>query len=155
MNNLFYKEIKIYFIKQYMNDILERIKKVEALILWAKSDWEKKAAEAAKERILKKYPEIDRLKDKKEYKIHTQDSWHKKLFIAICRKYWINPFRYYRQKYTTVMININEKFLDEVLRPEYLEYSKYLEDLLWDVIGDLINKIHKDQEEVIIRWSLE
>ena len=137
-----------------MQDILERIKKVEALISWAKSEWEKQAAMFAKERILKKYPEIENTQNKKEYKIYTQDSWHKKLFSAICRKYWIKPYRYYRQKYTTVNININEDFLNEVLWKEYLEYSEILEKLVWDVTWDLINKIHKDEEETVIRGSL-
>ena len=80
-----------------MQNILERIKKVEALISWAKSDWEKNAAMAAKERIFKKYPELDIKNNIVEYTIKTQDSWHKKLFVAICRKYNIKPYRYYRQ----------------------------------------------------------
>jgi hypothetical protein len=65
-----------------------------------------------------------------EYTIKTQDSWHKKLFVAICNKYDIKTYRYYRQKYTTVMIKINEIFLNEVLWKEYLEYSGILEELV-------------------------
>jgi len=137
-----------------MQNILERIKKVEALISWAKSDWEKNAAMAAKERIFKKYPELDIKNNIVEYTIKTQDSWHKKLFVAICRKYNIKPYRYYRQKYTTVMIKINEVFLHEILWKEYLEYSEILEELISWITDEVINKIHKEENEEIIKWEL-
>lgn len=137
-----------------MQDILERIKKVEALIDWAKSVWEKNAAIAARERILKKYPELDIKNNIIEYTIKTQDFWHKKLFVAICRKYNIKPYRYYRQKYTTVTIKINEIFLNEVLWKEYLEYSKILEELVWWITDELINKIHEEEEEEVLKGKL-
>jgi len=137
-----------------MQDILERIKKVEALIVWAKSEWEKNAAEAAKKRILEKYPEIDNANKKVEFTISTSGSWHKKLFHALCRKYWIKPYRYYRQKYTTVMIMVNENFLNEVLWVEYEKYVKILEELVWGITDDIINQIHEEKEETIIRWEL-
>lgn len=137
-----------------MQNILERIKKVEALINWAKSDWEKNAAMAAKERILKKYPELDIKNNILEYTIKTQDSWHKKLFVAICNKYWVETYRYYRQRYTTVMVKANEVFLNEVLWKEYLEYSKILEELIWWITDEVISKIHKEEEEKIVKGKL-
>lgn len=89
-----------------MEDLLERIKKIESLILGAKTEGEKQAAISAKERILKKYPELEIHKNPKEYALYTQDNWHKKLLLAICRKYGVKPYRYYRQKYTTVMVQL-------------------------------------------------
>lgn len=87
-----------------MSDILEKIKKIEALISGATTYGEKIAAMSAKQRILDKYPELDLTKQVKEWTIRTQDNWHKKLFIALCGKYELKPYRYYRQKYTTVMV---------------------------------------------------
>ena len=87
--------------------------------------------------------------------MYTQDNWHKKLLIALCRKYEIKPYRYYRQKYTTVMVRINEKFLQQVLWPEYLEYSAHLESIVEGITDDLINKIHAAEEEDIIEGNLE
>ena len=138
-----------------MEDLLERIKKIESLILGAKTEGEKQAAISAKERILKKYPELEIHKNPKEYALYTQDNWHKKLLLAICRKYGVKPYRYYRQKYTTVMVRINEDFLNKVLWKEYLEYSELLGKLVEEITDDLISKIHKHEEEDIIQGNLK
>ncbi|MCB9298570.1 MAG: hypothetical protein H6559_36470 [Lewinellaceae bacterium] len=138
-----------------MEDLLERIKKIESLILGAKTEGEKQAAIFAKERILKKYPELEIHKNPKEYALYTQDNWHKKLLLAICRKYGVKPYRYYRQKYTTVMVRINEDFLNKVLWKEYLEYSELLGKLVEEITDDLISKIHKHEEEDIIQGNLK
>lgn len=108
-----------------MEDLLEKIRKIEALIEGAKTGGEKNAAISAKNRIHKKLIAEEKTQ-KKEYSLYTQDSWHKKLLVAICRKYGVRPYRYKRQKYTTVMVNINEQFLEDVLWKEYLEYSAHL-----------------------------
>ena len=139
-----------------MADILDKIKKIEALILGATTVGEKIAAISAKQRILDKYPGIEINKQQKEWALRTQDNWHKKLLIALCRKYEIKPYRYARQKYTTVMVKINEEFLNKVLWPEYLEYSKHLEQLMEEIANDLINKIYQpENEEIIIQGELQ
>ena len=138
-----------------MEDLLERIKKIERLIIGATTEGEKKAAISAKARILKKYPEVEVHKNPKEYALYTSDNWHKKLLIAICRKYGVKPYRYHRQKYTTVMVRINEEFLNNVLWKEYLEYTKHLEKLVEEITDDLINKIHEYEEEDLIHGNLK
>jgi hypothetical protein len=138
-----------------MFDILDRIRKIEALILGASTPGEQIAALNAKDRILKRYPELELNKNTKEYALHTLDNWHKKLLLAICHKYGIKPYRYRRQKYTTVMVNINEQFLNEVLWKEFLQYSKELEALIQDITDTLINKICKPEDEIIIQGELE
>lgn len=138
-----------------MNDLLERIKKIEALINGATTAGEENAARSAKDRLLNKQSTIQAPDKLEEYRLYTSDSWHKKLLIAVCRKYGIQPYRYKRQKYTTVMVNINPNFLNEVLWPEYLEYSKHLEKLVEGITDDLIGKIHKHEEENIVAGRLE
>ena len=137
-----------------MQDVLEKIKKIEALILGAKTEGEKSAALSAKERILEKFPELEKSKNLKEFTIDTPDLWHKKLLIAICRKYEVSPYRYHRQKYTTVMLKVNPDFLNNVLYKEYLEYAKYLEELVGDIMDDLIGKIHEYEEEDVVQGQL-
>lgn len=138
-----------------MEHLLERIKKIEALILGASTDGEKSAAMTAKERILRKYPELEIHKNPIEYRLSTGSEWNKKLLLAICRKYGVKPYRYHRQKYTTVMVNINEGFLTKVLWKEYEEYSKLLNKLVEEITDDLISKIHKHEEEDIIHGNLK
>lgn len=138
-----------------MEDLLIRIKKIESLISGATTEGERKAAISAKERVIEKYPEVEINKNSKEYAFYTSDTWHKKLLLAICRKYGVKPYRYHRQKYTTVMMNINEKFLENVIWKEYLEYSEQLEELVEEITDDLINKVHKYEEEDIIHGNLK
>ncbi len=138
-----------------MNDLLEKIKKIEALIAGAKTHGEKSAAMSAKDRILKKYPGLEIHKNPVEYRLSTGSSWNKKLLVAICRKYEVRPYRYHRQKYTTVMVRVNEDFLNNVLWKEYLEYSEKLEELVTEITDQLISKIHKHEEEDIIRGELK
>ena len=138
-----------------MTDLLERIKKIEALINGATTSGEKNAALFAKDRLLKKQITTEVSERLEEYRLYTSDNWHKKLLLAICRKHGIQPYRYKRQKYTTVMVNINSDFLNDVLWPEYLEYSKHLEKLVEEITDDLIGKIHKHEDENIVHGRLE
>jgi len=138
-----------------MESLLEKIRKIEALIDGASSVGEKQAAVSAKERILNKYPHLEIHRDAKEYSLRTDGEWDKKLLLAICHKYGVKPYRYKRQKYTTVMVNINEKFLNEVLWKEYTEYSIHLSKLVGEITDNLISKIHKHEDEEIIQGSLK
>lgn len=131
-------------------NLQEKIKKVEALIERAGSEGERESAILAKKRL-----EQYKVKEEIEYSISTPDMWHKKLFMAICHKHNLKPYRYYRQKYTTAMVKVSKQFVDEVVWPEYLKYAKILEELVDDVTAELISKIHKEEEEIIITGEIE
>lgn len=133
-----------------MDNILDKIRKIEALIAGATSEGEKNAAIAARLRIINRYPLLESSKDQKEFALYTQDNWHKKLLLALCRKYGVKPYRYNRQKFTTVMIKTDKQFLNEVLWKEYLEYSKHLEHLMEEIADGIIAKIHLSEKEEII-----
>lgn len=60
-----------------MESVLDKIKKIEALIQGAQTKGEKNAAISAKERILSKYPAVDTENEKLEFSLRTPDSWHK------------------------------------------------------------------------------
>lgn len=137
-----------------MEALLEKIRKIEALIEGAKTEGEKNAAISARERLDKRRIEELTL-EQKEFSLYTQDNWHKKLLLAICRKYGIRPYRYKRQKYTTVMVTANEDFVTNVLWKEYLEYSAHLELLVEEITDDIISKIHKEEDEDIIHGNLK
>lgn len=134
-----------------MNDLLEKIKKIEALINGAKTDGEKSAALLAKQRVQKR---INKEEDIREYTIRNSDMWHKKLLIAVCRKYNLEPYRYYRQKYTTVMVKADVDLFDNIVWEEYLKHSEVLEELIDDITSNLINNIFEEKDETIIRGSL-
>ncbi len=125
------------------------------LIEGAKTNGERTAAILAKDRVNKKLIEKQGV-ELEEYALYTRGNWHKKLLLAICRKHGVSPYRYKRQKYTTVMVRINEHFLNNVLWKEYLEYSDHLEKLVEEITNSIIRKIHQDEEEEdIIHGRLE
>ncbi len=74
-----------------------------------------------------------------------RDTWSRKVFVALLRRYEIKPYRYHRQRHTTVMAQLSKKFINETLWPEFLEISKTLTDYLSDVTDRVISQV-LDQE---------
>ena len=129
-----------------MDNLFEKIRKIEALIEGAKTEGEREAALLAKQRVKQRVSEQKLLR---EFKLTTSDNWHRNLLVALCNKHGIKPYRYKRQKYTTVMVKIDEQFLNNVLWKEYIKYSDMLEELLEDVANDLITKIYDVEPQVL------
>jgi hypothetical protein len=123
-------------------DIVEKIRKIEALIAGAKSEGERQAAEFAKQRLQDKI-----VAQPIEYTVRTDSRWKKKLFLAICKKHGLHTYRYARQKYTTTVLRVSEPFMKTVLWPEFNKHSSILDKLTGEILNDLISKIHEVQEE--------
>lgn len=123
----------------------DRFTTIEALIQRVPSEEERQAAQLIKDRILTKIA-LDEAHKPVAYRISFGSSWEKRLFIALCRKHGFKTYRYKKQKFTTVRLNISKIMMDEVLWPDYLQYSKMLKKLIKDITQGLINKIHKVQE---------
>ena len=91
------------------------LKKVEALCFGAATAGERDAAEAAAERLKAKLEEVSRLISLIQMKFSLPDEWSVWLFIALCRRYGIRPFRYPRQRATTIMVGAPRRFFDTVV----------------------------------------
>ena len=130
-------------------NLLDKIKKIEAIIASSKSDGEKQAAALAKSRLLERHEE-EKASKPVEYTVPLGNHWRKKLFIALCQKYQIRPYRYKRQKYTTVMIRADSSLVENILTPEFNKYAAMLEELAEEILGDIISQIHNVKEEEIV-----
>jgi tRNA nucleotidyltransferase (CCA-adding enzyme) len=76
------------------------------------------------------------------------DLWSRKLFVALLRRYDIRPYRYYRQRYTTVMARIPKQFLDDTLWPEFLELNATLRQYLDEVTARVVSEgVYADSSE--------
>ena len=76
------------------------------------------------------------------------DMWSRKVFVALLRRYGINPYRYKRQRYTTVMARVSNTFVEETLWPEFEEISKTLQSYLSEVTERVVSEvIHEDSSE--------
>lgn len=134
---------------------LDKLAKIEALIQRASSDGERQAAKLAKERVLSKIA-LDQSSRPIEYRVSLDSSWAKRLFVALCHKHGFQTYRYERQKYTTARLRISKSMMDEVLWPDYLRYSKMLGELVEEIMQELINKIHKvEDEEILVAGEID
>ncbi len=54
------------------------------------------------------------------------------------------------------MVRVAKPFLDQVVWPEYLKYSTAFDELAFEIINDLVQKIHRvrDEDEVEIAGAL-
>ncbi len=76
------------------------------------------------------------------------DSWSRLLFVALARRYGLQPYRYKRQRLTTVVMRAPRGFVDSVLWPEFQDLNKALVQYLEDVTARIIREeVHGDASE--------
>jgi hypothetical protein len=126
----------------------EKLRKIEALFAGAGTVGERIAAEAALERVRARLAELERRDPVIEMQFSLPDQWSRRLFLALCRRYGLKPYRLYRQRLTTVMLRVPTLFVDQVLWPEFQELNKALTQYLNDVTTRVIREeVHRDTSE--------
>lgn len=126
----------------------EKLRKIEALYAGAGTPGEKLAAEAALDRIRARLGASIERDPPVEMKFSIADQWSRHLFLALSRRYGLKPFRYSRQRRTTVMLRVPRGFLDTVLWPEFSELSAALQTYLHEVTLRVIREeVHADASE--------
>src|SRR5690606_16906326 len=112
------------------------------------TEGERIAAAEATRRIRARLEALEAEAPPREYKLTVADPWSMKLLIALCRRYGIKPYRYPRQRHTTLMVRVSGKFLDETLWPEFSELSDALREHLREVTERLIAEVvHEDTSD--------
>ena len=106
----------------------QKLHKIEALFSGAATAGEKAAASAAAERIRARLGTAASTEALEEMRFSVPDSWSRQLFVALCRRYGIRPFRYRRMHRQTVVIRAPRSFVDQVLWPEFQDLSAALSD---------------------------
>ena len=129
-------------------ELRDKLRKIEALFAGAATPGERSAAEAALERVKARLSEMARRDPPIEMQFSLTDQWSQRLFIALCRRYGLRPYRYPRQKRTTVMVGLPRGFADQILWPEFVELDDILRRYLHDITLRLIREhVHKDVSE--------
>lgn len=128
------------------DELIEKIRKVEALFTGTDSAGEKQAARSALDRLHAQLgPTPEKILD---WKFSLPDPWKRQLFVALCRRNSLEPFRQYRQRYTTVMIRSTQSMVDQILWPQFLELSSLLHAYLDEATRDIITRsVHRDLSE--------
>jgi hypothetical protein len=135
--------------------LLEKLRAIEALFAGATTDGERVAAAEARRRIQLRLKEFEQADPPVEYKFRVADGWSAKLFMALCRRYGIKPFRYAGQRRTTLMAKVPKRFVNETLWPEFQELSnvlrKHLDEVTERIIAAAVHEDVSDAAETVRR----
>ena len=126
----------------------ERLRKIEALFEGAATSGERSAAAAAIARVKKALDALKKTERPQEFHFTLPDLWQRRLFSALCRRYGLEPYRYKRQRYTTVMVQVPKSFVEQTLWPEYLEIKAALDEYLNEATERIIQEeVYRDARE--------
>ena len=126
----------------------ERLRKIEALFEGAATSGERSAAAAAIARVKKALDALTKTERPQEFHFTLPDLWQRRLFSALCRRYGLEPYRYKRQRYTTVMVQVPKSFVERTLWPEYLELKAALDEYLNEATERIIQEeVYRDATE--------
>lgn len=106
--------------------LLETLRKVEALFADTGFEGEREAAANAIERIRERLRRMQAAEKPIEMQFSMPDVWSRKLFTALLRRYGVEPYRYSGQRRTTVMVRAPRRFVDETLWPEFNQLNQAL-----------------------------
>ena len=130
------------------SQLRDKLRKIEALFAGAGTSGERLAAEAALERVRARLSDLRRQDPPAELQISLSDQWSRRLFLALCRRYGLEPYRYHRQRRTTLMVRAPRRFFDQVLWPEFSELDRALQAYLHEVTLRVIREdVYADASE--------
>ena len=120
----------------------EKLRKITALFEGAATAGERQAAAAAIERIRLALRASVKTEPLPETKFSMPDQWQRRLFSALCRRYGFKPYRYARQRRTTLMVKAPPRLFEE---------------LVWAPFGALhqdLTAYHDETTERVIRAAV-
>lgn len=132
---------------QGSKEIADRLAKLEALFARGATDGERAAAGAAIERLQarlepKDAPPRGQTSAREEPEVELQyslpDVWALRLFIALCRKAGVRPYRYPRQRRTTVMVRVRPSVFDRTVMAEFTALNRALTETFAEIVDHLI-----------------
>ncbi|MEO5338236.1 MAG: hypothetical protein H7841_15290 [Magnetospirillum sp. WYHS-4] len=120
------------------SQLRQKLRKIEALFAGAATPGERAAAGAAANRIRARLRESAGRETAVEMKFSLPDPWSRRLFVALCRRYGLRPYRYARMRRQTVVVKGPLSFIDGVLWPEFQEINEALVAYLSNVTDKVI-----------------
>ncbi|MDX2159364.1 MAG: hypothetical protein SFW09_22895 [Hyphomicrobiaceae bacterium] len=134
------------------DELRDKLRKIEALFAGAKTDGEREAAGAAAERIRARLGEAATREAAVEMRFAIHDPWSRKLFLALSRRYGIEPYRYPRMKRQSLVVRAPASFVEGVLWPEFTALNEALSSYLLQVTERVIrDTVHADTGEATER----
>jgi hypothetical protein len=118
--------------------LIEKLRKLEALHAGTKVDGEREAARRAADRIRERLAEMRGRGEQDEERIYMlEDRWSRKLFVALCRRYGLKPYRERGRRHTTVIVRMPASFRKATFWPQFVALSKEIDAEL-DALTDRV-----------------
>ncbi len=127
-----------------IEELAEKLRKVEALRDRGATAGEREAAGRAHRKLLERLEKLQRTESVTEHKFTFHGPWSHRLFMAVCRHYGLRPYRYKGQRRTTVMLRVPDTFVEETLWPIFVEYDDILQQHLLEVTQQVIADVFDD-----------
>lgn len=152
-------------------ELIDKLKRIQALHRGATTEGERIAAERAYERV---HHRLEQHRSQKpqakpvspspsagrqgsstaavsEFQFSLSDRFSRRLFTALARRHGLRPFRYKRQRSTTVMLRASPQFIDDVFWPEFEQLGDTLDRYLDQITDRVIAQaVHGDASEAAI-----
>lgn len=123
-------------------DIREKLAKLERLFAHGATPGERAAAGAARDRLQARLDvgTADDADPEIELQYSLPDVWSVRIFVALCRKHGVRPYRYPRQRRTTVMVRARQAGFERTVAAEfrnlYREVTAYFDETVNHLIAD-------------------
>lgn len=126
-------------------DIRDRLEKLEALFARGATAGERAAAGAALERLQSRLDLAEQAAHEPETELQYSlpDVWAVRLFVALCRKHGVRPYRYPRQRRTTVMVRVQKISFERTIAAEFQAMHRELTSYFGEMVDHLIANVMK------------
>jgi len=121
-------------------ELRQKLRKIAALFEGATTPGERDAAAAALNRIRAALSAAEQTEQMIEMSFRLPDRWNRRLFMALCRRYGLKPYRYPRQRHSTVVLRAPKSFINITLWPEFLEIKNALDEYLNEATERIIRE---------------
>ncbi len=132
-------------------DIREKLAKLEQLFARGATPGERAAAGAARDRLQASL-NVEAAHDEEpeiELQYSLPDVWSVRIFVALCRKHGVRPYRYPRQRRTTVMVRARQAGFERTVASEfrtlYRELTAYFDETVNHLIADAMKSDGDDE----------
>ena len=132
-------------------EMREKLAKLEALFARGATEGERAAAGAARDRLQARLAPEAEGSDAPEVELQYSlpDVWSVRIFVALCRKHGIRPYRYPRQRRTTVMVRMQEIRFERTVAAEFRtlhkELTSYFNATVEHLIADAMKSDGSDE----------
>jgi hypothetical protein len=117
-----------------------KLRRIDALIAGGATEGERYAALQARHRVLERLRRLQPVDPAVEFKLTMPDEWSKRLLMALLRRHGLRPYRYSRQRRTTVMVSAPRRMMARSIWPQFQRLSRMLDASLHEATQRVIRQ---------------